>query len=356
MTATALARTTPVRHAEPRRVVLIDDSVVARAMLSRIFESDPDFTVAAVFDRAARALDWLQHNRCDLILLDIEMPGRSGLAALPDLIEASGRAQIVVVSSIAEEGAVATLNALALGAADAIAKPAAGQIGRQFGIELIERLRGLAEDGPVDVARSPALPMRDASARRAACVAIGASTGGIHALAQLLRALPAHFTAPILVTQHLPLPFMAFFADQLASIAGRPCHVAKTGEFLANGTILIAPGDGHLCVEQAGTGARVEILRHRAQSRCLPSVDPMFDSVGRCFGDSAFGVVLSGMGRDGAEGAVSLAKRGGTLLVQDSESATIWGMPGSIARAGLASLIAPPDRIASFLASRGSVR
>jgi two-component system, chemotaxis family, protein-glutamate methylesterase/glutaminase len=344
------------REQAAKRVLVIDDSVVARAMLSRIFDSAPDFSVSAAFDRAERALEWLGQNSCDLILLDLEMPGRSGLTALPDLIAACGFARIIVVSSIAEEGANVTLRALALGAADVIAKPAVGRIGQQFGNGLISRLRSLATAAVTDIERPAAVEMGVPAKAKAACVGIGASTGGIHPLAQMMRALPRHFDAPILVTQHLPPVFMPFFAAQLETISGRSCRVANDGDPLVRGTILIAPGDGHLCVVPSNDGVRVAIRRNATVSRCLPSVDPMFESIGTCFGAGAFGVVLSGMGRDGADGAASLVQNGGTILVQDCESATIWGMPGAIARAGHASIVAPPETIAAYLCAAGSDR
>jgi two-component system, chemotaxis family, protein-glutamate methylesterase/glutaminase len=355
MTSVATGAVKGASSAEVRRIIVIDDSMVARASITHSLAKEPDFAVCGAFDRAERGLHWLASNSCDLILLDIQMPGRSGLAALPDLIAASGDARIVIVSSIAAEGASATLRALSLGAADVIAKPQGGSIGRQFGLDLANRLRGLAIETQPVPERPAMLAMRDAPDTPIGCVAVGASTGGIHALAKLLAALPQAFDAPILVTQHLPPPFMPFFADQLATIAGRPCHVARDGEALVRGAILVAPGNAHLSVKRARHGVITVLKSHATPSRCLPSVDPMFEGLAETFGAAGAGVVLSGMGRDGAIGAARLAASGGTLLVQDIETATIWGMPGSVARAGLASLIAPPERLAEHLAWRGAV-
>jgi len=356
MTIAASSALYPPTKISPRRIVVIDDSVVARVLLTQAFDDVPDFEVCASFDRAARALDWLATNSCDLILLDLEMPGRSGIAALPDLIAASGRARIVVVSSIAAEGAGATLQALSLGVADVIAKPISGPIGRQFGIDLVSRLRGLAIEAAVLRERPAALATREPLATPIACLAIGASTGGIHALTRLLAALPSDFAAPILITQHLPLPFLPFFAAQLALVSNRASHVANDGDALQPRIIFVAPGDGHLGLVRHGNDVVVSIQNHPVASRCMPSVDPMFGSLSTCFGSSGVGVVLSGMGRDGAEGAALIVRNGGSVIVQDVESATIWGMPGSVARAGIASLIAPPERIAEHLGWRGSVR
>ncbi len=337
-------------------MLIVDDSVVARVMLAQAFEAEAGFLVCAALDRAERALSWLNKHECDLILLDIEMPGRSGLAALPDLLAASGRARVVVVSSIAAEGASATLRALSLGAADAIAKPESGSIGRQFGAALVERLRRITGAAAAPAERPAVVPIREAATAPLQCVAIGASTGGIHAIARLLTTLPKSFDAPVLITQHLPAPFMPFFADQLAALTGRRCDVARDGEPVVSDTVTVAPGAHHLLVRRQGDTVVTALGTMQVASRCLPSVDPMFASVGEVYGAGAIGVVLSGMGRDGADGAETLIAHGGSLIVQDEESSTIWGMPGVVARKGLASLIATPERLADHLAWRGSAR
>ncbi len=338
----------------PTRVVIIDDSVVARVMLSQAFDAAPEFQIAAAFDRVERALAWLALNPCDLILLDLELPGRSGLAALSDLLIASGNARVVIVSSSAAEGAAATLEALSLGAADAIAKPESGAIGRFFGAALIERLRRIAGPGEMPVNRPPVARMRDVGRAPLHCVAIGASTGGIHAIARLFAALPSSFDAPILVTQHLPPSFMPYFAAQLTHATQRRCVVACDGEVLSGGTIHVAPGTQHLTVRRNGEAVVIALNDAPADTRCMPSVDPMFASVASAFGSGAIGVMLSGMGRDGAEGAAAIVDQGGSIIAQDMESSTIWGMPGTVVRLGLVSLIAPPERLADHLAWRGS--
>ncbi len=340
----------------PARLVIIDDSVVARVMLAQVFDSEPGFQVCAAFDRVERALAWLALHECDIILLDIELPGRSGLAALPDLLAASGRARIVVVSSMAAEGAAATLQALSLGAADAIGKPESGAIGRQFGVTLVERLRRLAGSADRSSQRPMVVPVREAGQSPVGCVAIGASTGGIHAIARFFSALPATFDAPILVTQHLPTEFIPFFAEQLAMMTRRRCTVAQDAAPLKSGMIYIAPGDRHLGIGRQGETATIALSSGMTSSHCLPSVDPMFKGVGETFGEGAVGVVLSGMGRDGGEGAEVLVDCGGSVIVQDADSSTIWGMPGTVARKGLASLVSTPERLADHLAWRGVAR
>ena len=184
------------------------------------------------------------------------------------------------------------------------------------------------------------------------CVAIGASTGGVNALAELFRALPKQCDAPILITQHLPVVFMPFFAAQLTSIAGRPASIAVDGARLRRGELLLAPGDAHISLFSGPDFVRIQLDRRPSPSGCLPSVDPMFEAVADCFGAAAVGVMLSGMGRDGVLGAARLAAVGAEILAQDISTSVVWGMPGAVAKAGLASSVASPDEIAVRLGQR----
>ncbi|PKP98950.1 MAG: chemotaxis response regulator protein-glutamate methylesterase, partial [Alphaproteobacteria bacterium HGW-Alphaproteobacteria-15] len=180
-------------------------------------------------------------------------------------------------------------------------------------------------------------------------VAVGASTGGIHALSQMLRAIPPHFELPILVTQHLPASFMPYFATQLAVLAGRPCDVAEDRMRIRAGRILVAPGDAHMRVARMSEGASIRLSHEAVASGCMPSVDPMLDSIAATFGPRGLGIVLSGMGRDGAIGAQRLVDQGGSVIVQDQATSVVWGMPG--ASAGSASAVLPPDAIGRLVAS-----
>ncbi len=344
----------PEHDVAPIRILIVDDSAVARATLAQAIADDPRFKLVAALDRAERALAWLTKNRADIVLLDIAMPGRSGLLALPDLLACGNGARVVIVSAFAAEGAAATIRALAMGVADAIAKPESGPIGRQFGTDLTERLLRLAERSPTLAPNS--WHLRTSSSAPLGCVAIGASTGGIHALSAFFAQLPAGFDAPIFVTQHLPSLFMPSFAGQLSAMANRPCDVATAGTIVARGRIYLAPGHAHLECQRSNGRVAIALSQERTPSGCRPAVDAMFASVAATFGSSAMGIVFSGMGRDGAHGALALASAGCTIAVQDEASAVIWGMPGAIARAGLASLIAAPSSIADHVAWRGAAR
>ena len=340
--------------AAPIRVLIVDDSAVARAALSRMVAETDEFEVVAALDSARRAIAWLSTASVDIVLLDIQMPGLDGIAALPEVVSASGGARVLIVSTLAGDGAEETVQALALGAADTLAKPEIGAIGRQFGEVLIDKMLRLGKIAPATVAEArERQSLRKVAEQKISCLAIGASTGGIHALAEFFAALPKDFDPPILVTQHLPPVFMSFFADQLSTLSGRSARVAKGGEALKRGDLLLAPGDRHLCVSRKGSAAKVVLVDSIAVSRCCPSVDPMFSSAGDTFGEGLTGIVLTGMGRDGEIGARAITEAGGTVIVQDAVSAAVWGMPGAVARAGLASLIAPPAGLAGYVARRG---
>jgi two-component system chemotaxis response regulator CheB len=348
------------RH-QPIRLLIVDDSAVARAVFTRMVSDRPEFQLVATVPSAKAALTFLATHRVDIIVLDIEMPGQDGLSAMPALIAASRGARVLVVSSSAERGAAASIQAMTLGAADTLAKPGAGAFGGRFAEVLAEKLLRIGH--AVDPAHSdgrppepvPTVRLRAMGDGRISCVAIGASTGGLHALSDLLRALPPGFGAPILITQHLPPSFMNIFASQVQEMSGRPTGVARRGAPLARGRILVAPGDAHLSVEMVSGMPRARITAERIESGCLPSVDPMLASVADAFGASAVGIVLSGMGRDGLRGAERMAHAGCDIFVQDRASSVVWGMPGVVAQAGLATAMLPPFQIADILARREGV-
>lgn len=339
------------------RLMIVDDSMIARAVLSRMVESDDAFEIAAVAGTAEDAIDALQTVKVDTILLDLEMPGAGGLKLIPAILKAADGARVMIVSSLADEGAEQTVAALALGAADAMPKPGTGRFNGRFAEVLLAKLKaiGFADDQPpllepirlqgcASLRAMPTDPVR--------LLAIGASTGGIHALATLFQALPQRIGVPILVTQHLPAPFMPIFARQLGMGARREASVAADGMLLEPDRILIAPGDAHLAIEPCSSGHRVKLVNGPAPSGCMPSVDPMLASAGIEFGSTALGVMLTGMGRDGVEGAARLVGCGGAVLAQDEDSCAVWGMPRAVIEAGLACAVMSPDKMGRRIAAR----
>ncbi len=335
------------------RVMVVDDSLVARSVLSRIIEGEPDFEIVAKATTGEMAIARLAETPADVILLDLEMPGIGGIGALPRILELAHGAKVLVVSSLTEEGAEATLAALSIGAADTMLKPRSGEFDAGYARALVGKIRALA---PRPAPRAtPCLPRMVEPAYRIGrggapqAVAIGASTGGIHALCRLLGALPERFSLPILVVQHLPESFMPTLARQLALASGRPAGVAGSDTPLVAGEILVAPGDGHMIVRRIAGRLVTGVAHHPVASGCTPSVDPLFETLADATAGGAVGVVLSGMGRDGATGAARLVAAGGTLFAQDAATAAVWGMPRAVAEAGLATAVLPPEAIAHRL-------
>jgi two-component system chemotaxis response regulator CheB len=338
--------------------MIVDDSMVARAVLTRMIEADPAFEIIAVAGTAEDALEALEAVRVDIVLLDLHMPGEGGLKSIPAILAAAAGAKVIIVSSVAEEGAEETVAALALGATDTMPKPGTGRFNGRFSEVLLSKLKAIgyanhAQSGSFKpLLQGLKAPLRAMTAGSIDILAIGASTGGIHALDTLFQHLPERIGIPILVTQHLPAPFMPIFARQLGATARREALVAEEGMALLPDRIVIAPGDAHLTVTMSGGTAVAHLVGGPAKSGCLPSVDPMLSSVGQIFGERALGVILTGMGRDGVVGSSSLVADGGAVLAQDEASSAVWGMPRAVLEAGFASAVMPPEKIARRIASR----
>lgn len=333
------------------RVLVVDDSVVVRTVLDRILSASSSFLVAHKTGSAEQALAFLEREQVDIVLLDVEMPGQSGLAALPAILKAGRGAKVIILSGNCEEGSVAAVEALALGASDILSKPGRGSFGDQFSQALLARIArivGLTVPGPDGAAP---LRLRPLSSRRPLhCLGVGASTGGIHALGQLFAGMTDPLGVPILLTQHLPPSFIPFFASQLSRMTPLPVKVAEQGDALAADHVYIAPGGANLECRKLRTGSVVvKLTTDRAPSGSLPAVDPMFAAMARAYGSCCGGIVLTGMGRDGMAGSQAIVEEGGWVVAQDAESSIVWGMPGSTARAGLASALLPPDAIMGFV-------
>lgn len=328
-------------------------STIARAVLARMVETDPAFEISAVAGTAEDAIEALGEVRVDIVILDLEMPGQGGLKLLPQVISAAAGAKVIVVSSLAEDGAEQTLKALALGAADTLPKPGTGRFNGKFSEVLLGKLKALgfaSESAPLPApirGQRPNPQFRAMPREASRILAIGASTGGIYALSQFFAALPSKIGIPIVVTQHLPEAFMSVFARQLGSMAKREALVGTDGMILEPDRIILAPGNAHLTFEPDGKKATiVRLVPGRSASGCMPSVDPMFASAGAVFGKGMLGVVLTGMGRDGVEGALKAVACGGAIFAQDEKSCAVWGMPRAAFEAGLVSALLPPDKLA----------
>ena len=343
------------------RVMIVDDSLKVRTIFKRMVESDPALVIAGTAASAERAIAQLAETPVDVVLLDLEMPGIGGLGALPAILGTPGRPQVLVVSSLTVDGAEHTLSALQMGAADTLLKPRPGGFTEQYRAALLGKIRALGSRVGAGGAETEApAPLSGAAAavpsfvrpgpvlraRRPEVIAIGASTGGIHALGLMLRRLGPDFDVPLLITQHLPASFMPVFARQIEAACGRPAEIAAEGLLLTPGRIVIAPGHGHVVVKRKSSGGLMTRISTEPQpSGCMPSVDPMLASLAEACEGRALGVILSGMGRDGVLGAQSLVDAGGTIFAQDADTSAVWGMPGAVSRAGLASLVAAPEQL-----------
>jgi two-component system chemotaxis response regulator CheB len=350
--------------------MVVDDSLTVRTIFKRMVESDPALVIVGTASSAEAAIAQLGQTPADVVLLDLEMPGIGGLDALPTILATPAQPQVLVVSSLTVDGAEHTLAALEMGAADTLLKPRPGGFTEDYRGALLGKIRALGTrpgEAALEIAAAPSpAPVPDAPSfvrpglsrrmRRPEVVAIGASTGGIHALGLMLRRLGRDFDVPLLITQHLPASFMPVFARQIESACGRPAEIATDGLALTPGRIVIAPGHGHIVVRRGGASGSlvIRISSEPAASGCTPSVDPMLSSLAEACEGRALGVILSGMGRDGVIGAQALVEAGGTIYAQDADTSAVWGMPGAVARAGLASLIAPPERLGEALAAQAS--
>ena len=338
------------------RVMLVDDSLTVRTVFSRMIEREGDMTIVASASSAERGLQELDSHEIDVILLDLEMPGMGGIEALPKILKASPRTKVLVISSLTAEGAEHTVEALRMGAADTMLKPRPGGFNDDYRDQLLGKIRALKGLAPYEQPwTTQPRPIQRRAGKKPQVLAIGASTGGIHALNLFLRQVPKNFELPILITQHLPASFIPVFAKQMETAAGREAVLADEDVEIARGRIVIAPGHGHMVVRRKGTRFVTGLAFNPVKSGCTPSVDPMFETLAEAYEGKVAGVLLSGMGRDGTEGADAIINAGGSIYTQSADTCAVWGMPRDITERGLASAVAPPAELADkVLASVGA--
>ena len=298
------------------------------------------------------------------------MPEMDGLATLKELRKAYPRLPVIMFSALTERGAEATLDALALGASDYFTKPASAEgadaclaVIRE---QLIPQIKALGtRDGngandavrrnfnarsPVTAAPSPAVSRSPPGPVRV--LAIGASTGGPNALAEIFHQLPADFPVPIVIVQHMPPMFTRLLAERLSAHSAIPVQEATSGTLLEPGMAWIAPGDFHMIVTRDGTQVRLLVHQDPRENSCRPAVDVLLRSLAKTFGRDSLNVILTGMGQDGLRGCEHVHEAGGQILVQDEATSVVWGMPGCVARAGLADRVLPLSLIANEILRR----
>lgn len=378
MSPTRSAHPSPASHPDPVRVMLCDDSPTVRSALARVLEAHPGIKIVSRVGDGQQAvaafasLPWA--GRPHVVLLDLEMPVMDGMTALPLLLKQEPRPAIIVASALTQKGASATMAALRAGAADYVPKPGAaggGLADPVFQAELLAKVKGWARVGrraglSAASATAPASAMGRLMVPRPGAlmpirglraIGIGCSTGGPQALTTLLRGLTRPLRVPVIVVQHMPAGFTAMLADHLHRIGGLGCAEARDGETLLPGRLYLAPGDRHLLVDAGSGGGLIARLNEGPpENFCRPAVDPMLRSLSVASGGALLAVIMTGMGQDGLAGCQAVVAAGGAVLAQDEASSVVWGMPGAVARAGLAGALLPPEALAEQLLAAAAGR
>ena len=354
----------------PLRVLVVDDTAVFRRVVSDAFAAIPDVEVVGVATNGRAALAKIEELRPDLVSLDIEMPEMNGVEVLEVLRARKSEVGVLVLSALTRKGGELTMKALELGAFDFLTKPTGGNPDENRAFlcaELaplikafarrceIQKLLKLAPAGLSPIRVLPASPPVEPPARtfglppaRPELVLIGVSTGGPTALAAVLPLLPASFSVPILVVQHMPPLFTAALAASLDAKSSMTVKEAQDGELALPGIAYLAPGGSHLKLQLESRGEkRIRVTDDPPENHCKPAVDVLFRSVAHGFPGKATAVILTGMGNDGLLGCRLLKRHGGTLIAQDEASCVVFGMPKEVIQAGIVDVVAPLDRIAS---------
>ncbi|SDG14251.1 protein-glutamate methylesterase/protein-glutamine glutaminase [Pelagibacterium luteolum] len=335
------------------RVLVVDDSALIRDVLSRTLARDGDILVVGTAQDPLDARDKIKALNPDVVTLDIEMPNMNGLAFLQKIMRLRPM-PVVMVSTLTTKGASETMLALELGAVDFVAKPRADGEGggiEAFGSILREKVRFAAQSdvqARAHRAPTPDLPIKTAAAPLGAVIAIGASTGGVEAIRQVLSSIPAD-CPPILIAQHMPKGFTARFAARLDELVPVRVVEAQDRMLLEKGTAYVAPGDYHLRVEKSSGQMKCRVTQDETTSGHRPSVDVLFHSVAKVAGPMAVGAILTGMGRDGANGLKAMREAGAFTIGQAEGSALIYGMPKVAFEVGAVVEEAAVEKIAARL-------
>lgn len=366
------------------RVMVVDDALVIRGMISRMLDQEDDLSVVATAGDGERALSALRRNPVDVVVLDIEMPNMDGLEALPKILEQAPGTQIVMASTLTMRNAEISLKAMQLGAADYVTKPgSSGELrsAEAFKHELVSKVRALGKvarrrmgadrtaapapaprkafradpGGKAGTAaaaptagkihgRSRDFTLRPLKPFRPDAIAIGSSTGGPQALFKVLKDL-GEVQQPIFITQHMPPTFTTILAEHIGRTIGRPCIEASDGVTVENGKVYLAAGDRHMIVKQVGVSRKLTLSDGPPENFCRPAVDPMLRALSDIYGSKLLIAILTGMGADGAAGATVCVENGAQVLAQDEATSVVWGMPGAAASAGICGAVLPLEKI-----------
>ena len=348
------------------RVLVVDDSVVVRKIVTDSLTVDPEIDVVGVAANGKIALAKIPQINPDIITLDIEMPEMDGLQTLAEIRKIYPKLPVIMFSTLTERGGVKTLEALALGATDYVTKPAnVGSVSiamQRVREELVPKIKTFCSEKAglqlppqaklVPVSKSKPTVKKTFTPRVAPSfntkidiVAIGVSTGGPNALADLFPVFPKDFPVPIVIVQHMPPFFTKLLAERLSSKSNLDVLEGASGQLLKPGQAWIAPGDFHMILETKENKLKIQTNQAPPENSCRPAVDVLFRSVADLFGPRVLSVILTGMGQDGLIGCEHIKDAGGRVIVQDENTSVVWGMPGFVAKAGLAEKVLPLNQI-----------
>jgi two-component system chemotaxis response regulator CheB len=359
------ARSQGTRVSKPVRVLVVDDSVVMRQLISRVLSDQPHLEVVGVARNGLDALAKTSQLKPDLITLDVEMPELDGLGALRRIRQEHPNTRVIMCSSLTARGAKTTIDALMLGADEYVTKQRSGEMTQSaydvLRTDLLEKINILfpstasqdssrrttgitGAQGPA-AANGPVPRLVSASRPAPKVLVIGVSTGGPSALAELLPMFPADFSLPIMIVQHMPPTFTASLAERLDKLSAIRVLEATAGMTPTAGTALIAPGDYHLRVVRRGLNITTALDQGERENFCRPAVDVLFRSVAEVYSGAAIATILTGMGQDGLLGVRQLRNLGAIVFAQNKDTSVVWGMPGAIATANLADAVLPLKEI-----------
>jgi two-component system chemotaxis response regulator CheB len=339
------------------KVLIVDDSVLIRKVLTEMFDSEPSIEVVGTASDPYIARDKIKQLNPDVVTLDIEMPKMDGITFLKNLMRLRPM-PVVMISTLTQQGAPATLEAIELGAVDYVGKPSnhdskalesyrgmiiekviAASKANVRRLEVQSQRRMLSEKQPAPIAKTQRLKMRTDY-----IIAVGASTGGTEAIREFLATMPSD-SPPIVITQHIPPVFSTSFAERMNRMFELTVLEASNGDRLMPGYVYIAPGDKHMALSRSGAGYTCKVYEGEPVNRHMPSVEVLFQSVAQLCQGRAIGVMLTGMGADGATAMVQMKESGCHTLIQDEDSSVVWGMPGSVYKLGGADKVLPLSKI-----------
>lgn len=373
-THSSLPSGSAVAEIDKVRVMVVDDSAVIRGLITRTLEGDPMIRVVASVANGEMAIAAAQKHAPEFIILDIEMPIMDGITAIPKLLEINRNFKIIMASSLTIQNAEISLRALELGAVDYIAKPSSTRemMGTdRFSQELLDKIKALGQAHKRGIAITPATvqqksapaivavpkpidyTLRTAQYNVPDAIAIGSSTGGPQALFEVMRSLKG-IRQPIFITQHMPATFTTILAQHITRQSGVNCVEAQEGMIIEPGRAYLAPGDHHFTLRQFGADKRVTLNQDPPENFCRPAVDPMLRSLSAIYGKRLLIAILTGMGSDGMRGSEVAIHEGASVIAQDEATSAVWGMPGAVTTAGLASAVLPLTEIGPFLRAQAT--